>query len=313
MATLKRTSLPLLLLLLGVLGCVLPQVSVTDPSANATSVAETVDFIMMMTRNAAQPVDVISSDTPTALPTLTVTWTAEPTFTLPPTLTQTPTSTFTPTFTPTFLPTATSILPMVSVSVPTNCRVGPGKVYTMVGALLAGRTVPVYGRTPDGAYWYIRNPDVPNDFCWIWGEYATVTGLTSGVPIFTPPPSPTPTNTATPSPGFTASYDGLDSCNGWYVDILLKNTGSLTFKSISITVKDNATDVVVTAMNDGFANYNGCNSTERDNLLAGKNVIVSSPTFGYNPGGHKLKATVTLCSQTGLNGSCITDVISFKP
>ena len=307
MAALKRTSLPLLILLLGVLACALPEISVTDPSANGTSVAQTVDFIMMMTQNAAQPVDSISSDTPTPFPTLTATWTPEPTFTLTPTLTATPT------FTPTFLPTATAIAPMISVSVPTNCRVGPGRVYTMVGALLVGQTVPVYARTADGAYWYIRNPDSPTEFCWVWGEYATVTGLAGALPVFTPPPSPTPTNTATPSPAFTASYNGLDSCSGWYVDILIKNTGSLTFNSISLTVKDNATDVVVSSMSDDFVNKTGCNSTERDVLLPGKTAIVSSPGFGYDPNDHRLKATLTLCSQTGLNGSCVTETITFKP
>src|SRR5512143_1906775 len=194
MATLKRTSLPLLiLLLLGVFACVMPEVTIADPSANATSVAQTVDFILMMTQNAAQPVDVTSSDTPTLVPTLTATWTPEPTFTLPPTLP------FPPTFTPTFLPTMTAYGPMISVSVPTNCRVGPGKVYTQVGALLVGQTVPVYGRTADGTYWYIRNPDRPDSFCWVWGNYATVTGLAAGVPVYTPPPSPTPSNTPTPS------------------------------------------------------------------------------------------------------------------
>ena len=315
MATLKRTSLPLLILLLGVFACAMPEVTISDPSANATSVAQTVDFIMMMTQNAAQPVDVTASDTPTTLPNLTATWTPEATFTLPPTLTQTPTftATFTPTFTPTFLPTSTAYGPMISVSVPTNCRVGPGKVYTQVGALLVGQTVPVYGRTADGTYWYIRNPDAPNSFCWVWGYYATVTGLSAGVPVYTPPPSPTPSNTPTPSPAFTATFDAVDSCSGWFVDILLKNTGSLTFKSMSLSVKDNATDVVVSVMNDGFVNKNACNVVERDNLLPGKSVIVSSPVFGYDPNGHKLKAVLTLCSQTGLNGSCVTETITFKP
>src|SRR5690349_14410070 len=60
-------------------------------------------------------------------------------------LLNTPTATFTPAFTPTVtltpspIFTATAIIPQVSVSVATNCRVGPGKVYDRVGALLAGQ------------------------------------------------------------------------------------------------------------------------------------------------------------------------------
>lgn len=313
MPTFKRTSLPLLLLpllllFLGVFACALPEISISDPSANGTSVAQTIDFIIMMTQNAAgQDVEILSSDTPAALPTLTATWTGEPTFTLPPTLTETPT------LTPTFLPSATPLAPMISVSVPTNCRVGPGKVYERVGALLVGQTVQVYGRTADSTYWYIRNPDAQGQFCWVWGEYATVTGLSGPLPVFTPPPTPTPTNTPTPSPAFEASFDGEDYCSGWWVDFLIKNTGSMTFRSISLTVKDTVTDITVAQITDGFTDNTGCSSTERDNLQPGKKAVVSSPGFTYDVNDHKLKATLTLCTQTGLNGTCLTDALTFKP
>lgn len=311
MTTFKRTSLPLLFVLLGVFACALPEFTVTDPNANATAVAQTVDFIMMMTQNAAEEdVGDVSSETPTAVPTyptLTSTWTPEPTFTLPPTLT------LTPTLSPTPVPSATSLMTMISVSVPTNCRVGPGKIYQMVGALLVGETVQVYARTADNSYWYIRNPDAPSDFCWVWGEYATLTGAMVGLPIFTPPPTPTPTNTATPSPAFQASYDNEDSCSGWWVDLLVKNTGSMTFKSINLTVRDTVTDITVSGITDGFTDKTGCSSTERDNLLPGKKLLVSSPGFTYDPNNHKLRATLTLCTGTGLNGMCVTDTFSFTP
>ncbi len=315
MAALKRTSLPLLLfLLLGVFACAIPEFTVSDTNPNGTAVAQTVDFIMMMTQNAAgQSLDLVASETPTVIPTMTATWTAEPTFTLTPSLTPTPTLTSTATLSPTPILSATPLMPMISVSVPTNCRLGPGKIYDMVGALMVGETAQVYARTADNSYWYVRNPDDPSGFCWLWGEYATLSGLMTGLPVFTPPPSPTPTNTSTPSPGFDASFDAEDSCSGWWIDFLVKNTGSMTFKSINISVRDTVTDITVAAMTDGFTDATGCNSIERSSLLPGKKAIVSSPGFTYDPNNHKLKATLTLCTQTGLNGTCLTDTFSFTP
>jgi hypothetical protein len=298
MQTLKRTSLPLLLILLAVLACGLPDIVPLSPSPNGTAVAQTVLAIVQMTQRAAGTA-VVPSDTLT--PSLTATL-APPTFTPAATLSPTPIFTITPLF------------PAISVSVPTNCRVGPGKIYEMVGALLVGETVQVYGRDPTGNYWYIRNPDSPSNYCWVWGQYATLTGLTSIVPILTPPPTPTATFTPTPSPAFDASFSGLESCSGWWVDIDLENTGSITFRSINLTVKDTDTSTVVADITDGFVDQTGCSSTTTKKALApGKVVTESSPTFSYDPSGHKLKATITLCSDTGLGGTCVTQTISFKP
>lgn len=298
MQTLKRTSLPLFFILLGVLACGLPDIAPVVQSPNSTSAAQTVLAIVQMTQNAAG-IAVLPSDT----------FTPSPTATLPP-----PTFTPTATLSPTPIFTITPYVPAISVSIPTNCRVGPGKVYEMVGALLVGETVQVYARDPSGDYWYIKNPDSPSEYCWVWGQYATLSGLTSIVPIYTPPPTPTATSTATPSPAFDASFSGLDSCSGWWVDIDLENTGAITFRSINLTVKDTDTSTVVADVTDGFTDQNGCSSTTTKKALqAGKVVTESSPTFSYDPTGHKLKATITLCSDTGLDGTCVTDTISFKP
>ncbi len=305
MLTFKRTSLPLLLVLLGVFACAVPVIPQVDQNAGGTAVAQTVLAIIQQTQGAEAGVSDVSSDTPAA-PTVPPS-TATPIDTFTPTLV--PTSTLSPT--PTL--TVTPLVPMISVSVPTNCRVGPGKIYDMVGALLVGEVVQVYARDPGGNYWYIRNPDEPGQFCWVWGEYATVTGLFSALPVYTPPPSPTPTFTATPSPDFDMSYAGLDTCTGWWVDFKLRNTGSITFKSVSMTVKDTVTSTVVSRIQDGFTDQTGCASASRKMLLPGKAVNESAPEFSYDPTGHKLKATVTLCSDTGLNGMCVTQNMTFTP
>jgi hypothetical protein len=229
-------------------------------------------------------------------------------------LLDTPTATFTPVFTPTVtltpspMFTATPIIPQVSVSVATNCRVGPGKVYDRVGALLVGQVAEVAGRDDTGNYWYIRNPNQSNGYCWLWGGYATLTGNFAALPMFTPTPTPTT------MPAFEADYDGLETCSGWWVDLKLTNTGGISFESISLTVRDTVTDIVVSMYTDVFNNINGCtDSSARDVLNPGSNRIVSAPAFGYDPSGHKLRATITLCSRDGQNGMCITESIKFTP
>jgi hypothetical protein len=115
-------------------------------------------------------------------------------------------------------------------------------------------------------------------------------------------------------PNFEASYNGKDTCFGWWVDILLKNTGGITFKSVALTLRDTVTDSVVSVYTDGFVNKDGClDSTTKDNLHPGDTRIVSSPAFAYDPTGHQLGATITVCSNLGQNGTCITKVIEFKP
>jgi hypothetical protein len=253
--------------------------------------------------------------------------------TLSATLESTSTSTFTPTFTPTETLTPTSTLsatptltftplvPLISVSVATNCRNGPGKVYDLVGALLVGVVAEVYGRDPTNNYWYIRNTDWGAEYCWVWGEYATLTGPFLLLPIFTPPPTPTPTFTPsptltpTPSPAFKADYTSLDTCNGsWWLEIALKNRGTVPLKSVNISVTDKATGVVVVNLVDGFTNLDGCLSkTTKDTLGPGDTYQLSGPAFNYNPAGHEIKVVITLCSDTGQKGLCATNKFEVIP
>lgn len=253
-----------------------------DPNSINTSIAQTVS---VGTTQTAQAFIALASPTPSLVP-----------------------PTATPTLSPTPEFTATPSVPLITVSVATNCRVGPGRIYDRIGALLVGEVAEVVGRDSAGNYWYIRNPDRPDGFCWLWGEYATLVGNTVALPIYTPPPTPTPI------PDFTASYDGLDTCVGWWVDIELENTGGVTFRSVSITLRDTDTNTVVALSADGFTNNNGCSGTNtRDNLDPGGRRVVSAPAFVYDPTGNDLRATITLCSNKGLNGLCVSKVINFTP
>lgn len=302
MRTSKPTPLLVCLALLGILACGLPEIPQAYQLTDSTSIAQTVQAAVQLTQSAIPAAAVTASNTPVNQATNTST-------------PDTPTLTLTATLSPTPLSTVTPLVPMISVSVPTNCRVGPGKVYEMVGALLVGETVQVYAHDPTNNYWYIRNPDDPSTFCWVWGEFGTLSGLYAALPVYTPPPTPTPTLTPTPNPGFNASFTGLDSCSpNWWAEIDLDNTGLVTFRSISITLRDTVTSGVVSDVSDGFTDNTGCSTTAtRKSLLPDKSFTQSSPSFGYDPTGHKIKATITLCSDQGLNGVCVTDTFNFTP
>lgn len=281
------------------LACGLP-IPTQDTNAIYTAAAETV--VAGLTQS------VTPLATHELLPTVTLT-SFIPSET--PTITLTPTQTITPA--PIF--TSTSFVTLISVSVPTNCRIGPGKVYPRQGALLVGETAEVFGRDANNRYWYIRNPDNANEFCWVWGEYATLTGPFMALPIFTPPPTPTATFTPTPSPSFALKATGIDSCGAsWWAEVEVKNTGAFAFKSMSYEVLDTVTDVEKVLLVNGFTNKDGCSSTTIKDTLAPKDTfVISSALFDATMQGHKVRVIVTLCTELNQNGVCVSQKVNFTP
>lgn len=303
MASFKKIRLLAVALLLLSMACATPSIFPSNESEINTAVAGTV--------MAGQTQDAINElltpptlqDTPTPIPSST--------FTLEP-----PTLTPTPTLIPTLPFTPTAETPFITVSVDTNCRSGPGKVYDMVGALLVGEFAEVLARDPSNNYWLILNPDGDDpEFCWVWGKYATLTGPAMLAPVFTPPPTPTATATSLPTPKFTVEYTNMDSCNGfWWVELKLRNTGGIPFKSVNISIRDKVTDVVVSDTADGFINLDDCQTKSAKEILAiGETFTISTPAFKYNPESHRLFVTITLCSDKGQQGTCATEKIDFEP
>jgi len=88
---------------------------------------------------------------------------------------------------------------MVSVSVNTNCRTGPSANYDLNGSLNVGQTAEVIGKNSPSGYWIIKTTGGVG-YCWLWGEYATVSGNTANLPEYPVPPTPTPPPTATLAP-----------------------------------------------------------------------------------------------------------------
>lgn len=256
--------------------------SPADPNALNTSIAQTI---------AARQTEAVLSNPPTA----TFTFASE---------TPTPTLEPTPSETPDF--TATPSTPTISVSVDTNCRTGPGAIFERVGILLVGETAEIVGREPKGEYWYIRNPDTGPEFCWVWGEYATISGNTLFLLYLSPAPPP-PTS-------FTASFEKMETCSVWWVEFRLVNNSGVAFRSMSLNVRDADTNTVASQETNSFANSDGCNAPVTvERLVSGGAVTVSSPPFGYNPAGHNLSARITLCTEPDQKGTCITQEFNFRP
>jgi hypothetical protein len=266
---------------LGLAACNLPTGTATQPPAPGQDVIQQTLDILVLT---AQAEDV------TAMPEVSPTASLTP----PPSETPTPEK------------------PMVSVSVNTNCRTGPGQIYDYITALTVGRSAEVVAVDPGGNYYYIRNPDNPATFCWLWGQYATVAGNLAGLPVFTPPPTPTP------APGFNVTYVGTVTCAGSYAfRFQIANTGGITWESIRIVAKDNVAATSTTHTLDSFRAYNGCIlEIEHQDLMPGEGGPVTNVNPGqiaYDPAGRSFTAEVTLCSQNGLGGTCLTKSIDFTP
>ncbi len=77
---------------------------------------------------------------------------------------------------------------IVTVTVSTNCRTGPAKSYTRVGVLNPGEQALVVGKNEALDYWIIENPDAAGT-CWLWGQYANVSGNMASLPDV-PDPDP---------------------------------------------------------------------------------------------------------------------------
>jgi len=271
-----------------------------------TAVAAT-DAAQAEAAQKTQVAEALSAPTETPVPTAT---------TAPPT--STPEPSFTPSLeaiegTPgvtqsSFSPSLSG--PAVQVSVDTNCRSGPGKSYTYLGALMVGEEAVIVGKDPSGAYWYITNPDYEGGYCWIWGFYATIAGNTGPLPIFTPGPTPTL------EPIFSTDIHQVETCGGvWQIEFIIKNTGVDILESVSTYVKDTVTgnDTSVTSKNS-FVEKNGCTDKSSYGRLHPKDKgYTVSRDLANDPTGHLTYVEVTVCTDDGLHGACRTREFYVTP
>src|SRR6185436_2697744 len=100
-------------------------------------------------------------------------------------------NTATPTGAPTGTITPTYSVPMLTLREQTNCREGPGQSYEVLFTYLKGAQLEIVGHYPQENYWLVKSNDSPTGTCWLWGEYADVTGSYWVVSSVTPPPTAT--------------------------------------------------------------------------------------------------------------------------
>jgi len=224
-----------------------------------------------------------------------------------------------PSLTPSITLTGTPDRVFLTVSQATNCREGPGAVYDWKGVLEPGVTAEVIARDPYGLDWYIRNPNNPNDFCWIFGQFATLTGNYAALPAFTAIPSPTPTFTPTlPPTDFSVSSIGVVHClpfGEWYINIVILNSGSNIWQSWKLSLTD--TTAGGTTITDwdkfGIMTTLCVTSNIQEDLSPGESGGVFLIPLLYNPAGHLFTGTLRLCSLNGLLGTCVSKAMNFTP
>lgn len=90
---------------------------------------------------------------------------------------------------PQFTPTPDA--PMLTVSIETVLRAGPGENYDPVGSFLPGQIAEVVGTNAEETYFLIRDPANASNLVWIIKDAAKMSGTPVAVPISTAPATPT--------------------------------------------------------------------------------------------------------------------------
>ena len=118
----------------------------------------------------------------------------------------------TPTSQPTIAasPTLTYSVPMLTLRDATNCRTGPGVSYEIVVTYPIGQSLEILGRYEPGNFWLVKSSESPNGSCWLWGEYADVSGSTWATAAVTPPSTPIASVTPRPSAPQAPSMQDYD-------------------------------------------------------------------------------------------------------
>ena len=243
---------------------------------------------------------------PTAIPTFTSTHTPAPTAT--DTVTPTITSTSTETLTPEPAATSTPQIVMAEVVRESNCRIGPAGNYTLVDTYQVAKTVEVVANDLGAGYIFVKNPEKPEDQCYVLTQNLKISGDVSILPSITPPPSPTA------APYFNASFKKMDTCSGKdYVIFDVENAGSVAFRSFYIKVTDLKADKSVEHVVNAFDQWTGCIiARDISPLGRGEAGFVHSPQFNWNVNQDNLRAVIMLCTEKNLAGTCVTQVIDVK-
>ena len=194
-----------------------------------------------------------------------------------------PTLAMTGTVTPTITPTYS--VPMLKLLEPTNCRMGPGQSFDILFTFLAGASAEIIGGSPVNNYWVVKVEGM-DDPCWVWGEYAEITGSSWAVPTIMPPP----TETARPlsKPGnmkftYSCSYNGVNSD----VSVTLTWTDQSDDELSYRVFRDNALVAELPPNSKTFSETTAADSTQ----------TLTYSVSAYGPAGESGRATISFSCQ----------------
>ena len=223
-----------------------------------------------------------------------------------------PSDTPIPTLTATLAPseTPTPEIPTAEVFRETNCRTGPAGNYDLVAIIAPGTTVEIIGADLGaGYYWFIRNPENPDQSCWLLAQNAKVIGNTSLLPALSPMPSPTS------APAFQVAFKNFDVCKGGYfARFSITNTGDVQFRSAYIKVTNTKNGEVQEQSLNAFDLTEGCIIAKNvAPLLPGQTGHLDSPRFNKDPRNQRLTAIIMVCTEQNLKGTCVTQTLDVRP
>jgi len=222
--------------------------------------------------------------------------------------TQTPTVAATETPLPEPSATATPEPPMAEVGRESNCRVGPGGIYDLVATYQAGQMLEIVAKDLGGGYWFVRNPERPEEQCYLLANNITISGDTAALPKFTPRPSPTA------APYFKVNFKKFDACEGDdFALFIVENAGSVPFRSAYIKVTNQKVNKSVEQALNAFDLIVRCVLAKNiAPLNPGETGYVHSPPFEWGASGNTLRAVIMLCTEKNLTGTCVTQIIDVK-
>lgn len=209
---------------------------------------------------------------------------------------------------PSETPTATLEAIYAEVMKETNCRIGPSGGYDLVTTFQTGAKVEVTARDLGGGFVVVRNPEKPEEECYVLVNNVKITGDTSILPQYTPLASPTA------SPNFKATFKKYDDCKGDVFALFdVVNTGSVPFRSAYIKVTNLKTGESAEQVVNAFDLKVACMIAKNvAPLEAGGSGWLASDLFLHNPSGNKMRAVIQACTEKNLKGTCITTTIPFQ-
>ncbi len=299
--------LPTLLILAAILlsSCSLPGASVAQPTqdVNAIYTAAAQTLQAQLTQSAAEQPP--TQEPPPPQPPTDTSQPAE----------MIPTDTLAPVFTPTTAFTPTPAVPVAVISTNANCRKGPTAQYTVIVVLKKGDRAEIFGRNSDRSWWYVQIPGKPGQYCWVWGNNVNVEGDTGGVQVVTPPPIPiTPTFTPSPDVEFDPSFDNIHECSGDPFAIFeLDNTGEVDFESMRLVIVDtHDDDEIYDKSSDAPFMGAGTECPPGGDTFPKRKTFWVGGDIEDGGDGHDATATITLCTEDDLDGTCVTEEVDFE-